>query len=380
MKLSLVTETFPPEVNGVALTNCRLARSLSRNEHQVELVRPKPAAHAPAGDGWQAHEVHVPGWPMPFYPGLRLGQFCPRRLVQHWRVHAPDAVHIATEGPLGLAALLAAGHLGIPVTSTFHTNFQSYCRHYYLPFLRARALRYMRWFHNQCALTFVPTTELLGELERLGFERLQHLGRGVDRRLFHPSRRSAELRRQWGAGNGAPVILCVSRVAREKNLPLVLEAFVEVKRAVPDARMVIVGDGPVLPKLRRRFPQAHYAGMRLGEELAIHYASADLFFFASTTETFGNVVLEAMASGLVVLTYDYAAGRQYVRHLQSGVLVPYDQPGLFKQEARRLLELKDRWSAMAEAARRATSAAPWAGVVQRFEAALRLQAGVAQSA
>lgn len=371
VRISLVTETFPPEINGVALTNFRLVGNLRRKGHDVELIRPQPRRSAIRGYWRVDREFRVAGLPLPFYPGMRVGSFCRKRLLCRWTTNRPEIVHIATEGPLGLAALLAARQLRIPVTSTFHTNFQQYCCHYRVGFLRSQVLRYLRWFHNQCATTLVPTPDLSEHLENLGFLRLQHLGRGVDRELFNPARRSPELRRKWGAGTGAPVVLCVSRMAREKNLPLVLQTFLRFKEHAPHSRMVMVGDGPFLPSLRHRFPQAHYAGMRFDEDLAAHYASADLFFFASVTETFGNVILEAMASGLVVLSYDYAAGRRFIQHRRSGMLAPYDQADLFQQTARELLHDRNSWPLMAEAARERTSEAPWTSVVDQFEATLR---------
>lgn len=370
MKLSLVTETFPPEINGVSLTNYRLAHNLIRGGHDLELIRPAPRAAGFDGSSAKLRELRVRGWPILLYPSMQIGHFSRARLLAQWRVHRPDVVHIATEGPLGLGALLAARRLKIPVTSTFHTNFHAYCRDYHLGFLRSPVLRYLQWFHNQCAATFVPTLDLLAHLEQAGFKGLLHLGRGVDRQLFHPSRRSSELRKQWRAGEEIPVLLCVSRVAREKNFPLVLESFLELRKRTPRIRMVVVGDGPFLPALRRRFPEAHFAGMRFDEDLAAHYASADLFLFASATETFGNVVLEAMASGLVVLTYNYAAGRQHIEHLQSGILVPFDQPELFKEAARQLFDNRQVWPSLASAARDATGRACWKDVTARFEQAL----------
>jgi glycosyltransferase involved in cell wall biosynthesis len=373
VRLTLVTETFPPEINGVALTNYRLARALGRNGHDIELVRPLSnrgdLQPEPVGDSF-----YVRGWPVPFYRGVLLGQFCPQRLLRRWQDHRPEVVHIATEGPLGLAALIAASRLGIPVTSTFHTSFHIYCRHYGVPFLTSYALRYLRWFHNRCVLTFVPTADLLMQLGRTGFKRLELLGRGVDRDLFHPNRRSAQLRKTWGAADHTPVILSVGRLAREKNLPLILEAFTEIQRIRPEARMVVVGDGPMSTHLRCRFPHACYPGLRLDEDLATHYASADLFFFSSTTETFGNVVLEAMASGLAVLSYDYAAAAQHIQHGRSGILVPFNRPQLFRDAATRLVGQVPLWSALGRAARAATERVPWDFVTERFERALCLHA------
>jgi glycosyltransferase involved in cell wall biosynthesis len=288
----------------------------------------------------------------------------------------PDLVHVATEGPLGLAALWAARQLELPVTSSFHTNFHHYSGHYGAKALQRGLLSFLRWFHNASKLTLVPTAQMSAELAEAGFERLGVMSRGVDTQLFDPARRSSELRATWGAGPATPVLAYVGRLAAEKNLGLAVEAFRDVQRAVPDAKFVLVGDGPERGPLARQSPEFHYAGMRRGEDLATHYASADLFLFPSTTETFGNVVTEALASGLVVLAYDYAATREHVRDGVNGFAVPFDEAAAFRRAAVAALRRRSEWAGLRAAARETALGLTWATIVERFERQISEAAGL----
>lgn len=319
LTVALVTETYLPEVNGVAMTLGRLANGLAARGHRVRIVRPRQK-HETTGrltDG----QLLTPGLPIPRYPELRFGLPAGERLRAAWQEKRPDIVHIATEGPLGFSALAIARSLEIPVVSTFHTNFHAYSRHYGIGWLRRSIERYLRWFHNRTAATLVPTRELADELTRLGFRDVGILSRGVDTELFNPARRAEALRAAWGAGPEDPVCIVVGRLAPEKNLELACAAFAAVRTDHPQARMVCVGDGPLAEALARRHPEVHFSGVRRGEELAAHYASADLFLFPSLTETFGNVVSEALASGLPVVAFDHAAAGDLIGNGYNGLLV-----------------------------------------------------------
>jgi glycosyltransferase involved in cell wall biosynthesis len=303
MRLSVVTETWPPEINGVSLTLSKLVQGLCARNHQVQ-------------------EVLMRGMPIPRYPQLKLGLPGKRALIQAWTLKRPDLVHIATEGPLGWSALQAARRLRLPVTSDFRTNFHAYSQHYGVGWLRKPIVAYLRKFHNLTRLTMVPTQALRTELMAGGFQNVQVVARGVDTQLFRPDRRSGDLRAQWGATAESLVLLVVGRLAAEKNLDMVLRAFEAMRTAHPDVKLVFVGDGPLRESLRQRCPQAVFAGMQRHQELAAYYASADLFLFPSLTETFGNVTIEALASGLPVLAFDTAAAADWVRHEDNGWLVP----------------------------------------------------------
>ena len=374
MRIAVVTETFPPEVNGVARTLWQLVSGLARRGHEVEVVRPDQREREGERPAEEWHEVLMAGVPIPVYEGLRFGLPAPRKLLRRWRGTStrPDVVHIATEGPLGLSAQWAARRLGVPVSTTFHTNFHDYGRFYGLGGLRRLGGAYLRWFHNRASCTLVPAQDARERLEVDGFERVGILTRGVDTGLFRPDRRDAELRRSWGAGPNDLVVVFVSRLAEEKNPKLAAAAFAEVKRLVPRSRCVAVGDGPARRQMKELVPHLHFCGMRRGPDLAAHYASADLFLFPSLTETFGNVVLEGMASGLATVAFDYAAAGMLMRHGVNGFKVPVSvngsSSGLFLEAVREvacrpLRELREIGRRASAVAREQT----WDRIVQDFE-------------
>ncbi|MBN8511105.1 MAG: glycosyltransferase, partial [Burkholderiales bacterium] len=268
LRIAFVTETYPPEINGVATTTAQLVDGLLGRRHHVQLVRPRQCAADVGGGLGRLQELLVPGLPIPGYPHLRMGLPCRRRLEQRWSRARPDVVHVATEGPLGWAALQAARRLAIPVTSDFRTNFHAYSAHYGVGWLQRPIVAYLRRFHNQAACTLVPTEALRRELEAAGFERVQVVPRGVDTVHFSPARRSEALRRSWGAGPDDVVLGCVGRLAVEKNLGVVVAAYREVRRALPSARLVFVGDGPQRAQLQAACAEARFAGARSGDDLA----------------------------------------------------------------------------------------------------------------
>jgi glycosyltransferase involved in cell wall biosynthesis len=292
------------------------------------------------------------------------------RLRELWCERRPDVVHIATEGPLGWAALLVARQLQLPVTSDFRTNFHTYTRHYRLGWLAKPIAALLRAMHNRTDCTMVPTAALRADLTALGFQRLEVVGRGVDAQLFDPAKRSAALRAQWGVGADDLVLACVGRLAAEKNLELALRAFEGVRVARPGARLLFVGDGPLRASLQARCPQALFAGLRRGDDLAAHYASSDLLLFPSLTETYGNVTTEAMASGLPVVAFACAAAQQLIEPGVDGCLAPIDDEQAFIRAAHALCVDAAARSAMGRAARAKALRHDWHGVVARFEAVL----------
>ncbi|WP_137821747.1 glycosyltransferase family 1 protein [Pseudomonas sp. D(2018)] len=365
--ISLISETFLPEVNGVANTLGRLCDGLRAAGHRLQLVRPRQSCD---NDRRSDDDLMlIRGWPLPGYPGLQWGQSCLHKLLRRWRQRKPDVLYIATEGPLGFSALRAARRLGIPVVSGFHTNFQQYTGHYGAGLLTRLLTNYLRWFHNATRLTLVPSVSQLQDLTRRGFERLQLLSRGVDGQLFNPARRCPDLRAQWGLGEQDIAVIHVGRLAVEKNLGLLGETFQRLQQRYPQRRLklVVVGDGPQRLPLQRALPDALFCGVQRGEELARHYASGDLFLFPSLSETFGNVVLEALASGLAVVAFDQAAAAQHIRHGHNGALALPDEPNSFIEAATWLLEDPECLRRVRLNARMHAGRQGWEAIVQQFE-------------
>lgn len=369
LHIALVSETFPPEVNGVANTLGRLCQGLRERGHRLQLVRPRQADDTAPNDD---QLLLTRGWPLPGYAGLQWGQSSLHKLLRRWQRNRPDVLYIATEGPLGLSALRAARRLGIPVVSGFHTNFQQYSDHYGFGLLTRLLTGYLRWFHNRSRLTLVPSPSQRLELQRRGFERLELLARGVDGQLFHPARRSAALRAEWGLGEDEIAVLHVGRLAAEKNLQLLTRAFRQLQRDLPQQRLrlVLVGDGPLRAQLQAELPEALFCGVQRGEALAAHYASGDLFLFPSLSETFGNVVLEALASGLAVVAFDQAAAAQHIRHGHNGALATPGDEAAFIESARWLLEDPESLRRVRLNARQHAGKQGWPAIVERFESLL----------
>jgi glycosyltransferase involved in cell wall biosynthesis len=365
----VVTETYPPEVNGVAHTLGHLVHGLRERGHHVSLVHPR----RPHVEGRSGVDVLgttlVAGVAAPGYPGVRIGLPARGLVTARWSRHRPDAVYVATPGPLGWSAIGVARRLRIPVVSGFHTNFHRYAGHYHAGWLRALVTHGLRRFHNATTATLVATDDLREELAAGGFRNLHVLGRGVDTHLFAPGRRSTALRAVWGAGDDDRVAVHVGRIAAEKNLGLAVEAYRALRHVGAAHRLVIVGDGPQREALQRAHPDLVFTGMQSGEALAAHYASADLFLFPSETETFGNVVLEAMASGVALVAYDYAAARVHVTDGATGGLAPLGDPAAFVQRALALARSPEL-PALRRRARAAALDVAWPRVVHRFETLL----------
>ena len=365
-----MTETFPPEVNGVAMTFGQIATELGRRGHEVTVCRPRRNDLTTAEPSPSFSEVAFPGMPIPGYPLLRLGLPAASALRRLWRADRPDLVHVVTEGPLGSSAISVARALGVPVTSSFHTNFHSYANAYGIGPLRQLILAWLRRCHNRTRRTFVPTAELCTQLTSLGFRDLGVLSRGVDLRHFDPSRRSRDLRAEWGARPEDPVVIHVGRMAAEKNYPLLFQVYAAMRAANPRLRFVLAGDGPLKRRLVRENPEFHFAGFFSREEIGRYYASADIYIHASLTETFGNVLTEAMASGLAVAGFDYAAARQFVRDGENGLAVPLGRPESLIDAGVRLATDPALRERLRRTARRDLEPQSWEKVVGRFEADL----------
>jgi glycosyltransferase involved in cell wall biosynthesis len=370
LQIALVTETYLPEVNGVAITIGRMVHGLRQRGHRLHMIRPRQHKQDVAARQDNYEETLVSGMPIPGYPELKSGLPARGLLLRLWKQHRPDIVHIATEGPLGWTALSAARKLNIPVSTDFHTNFHSYTQHYGIGLLKRPIAAYLRHFHNKAACTLVPTVALQQQLEFEGYKNVLVVSRGVDTGLFHPAKRSDELRATWGAGEKTPVVLIVSRIAPEKNLHVVIKAFEQMRQIHPLAKLVMVGDGPARAELQKKHPHVIFAGMQTGKPLAQHYASGDIFLYPSLTETYGNVTVEAMASGLATVAYDYAAARQHIRHDMNGLLVPFADTDEFIKQAKALITDMARVHRLRHAGRQTVESLTWEHIMGQMESVL----------
>lgn len=324
LRIAVVTETWPPEVNGVAVTLSKLIHHLGHRHHSIQLIRPRQNKQDEGLEeaGWS--ELLLRGFPIPRYPQLKLGLPSKKALIQAWSTRRPDLVHIATEGPLSWSALQAAHVLRLPVTSDFRTNFHSYCQHYGVAWLTKPILAYLRKFHNRTAFTMVPTTAMKRQLEGMGFKNLQVVARGIDTQLFHPDKRSDVMRQSWHVKPETIVLLSVGRLAAEKNLNLSIDTYQALKASGRNVKMVFAGDGPLRAMTENKCPDALFMGMCTHDQLATLYASADLLLFPSLTETFGNVTLESLACATPVLAFDCAAAGEFITHKTNGWLAHCD--------------------------------------------------------
>ncbi|MDO1528608.1 glycosyltransferase family 1 protein [Fulvimonas sp. R45] len=373
MRIGIISETWPPEINGVALTVHGLAVGLAARGHGIDLVRPRQPQPGAGADGMD--EMLTRGFALPHYPGVRLGLPATRALRHRWERQRPDVVYIATEGPLGGSALRVARRLGIPAATGFHTRFDHYAGHYGLGWATPLVRAYLRRFHRRAAATLVPTAALGAELATLGVDNVRLLRRAVDTRLFHPDRRDPVLRARWGAGEDTPVVLYLGRIAAEKNLALAVRAFEALRQEAPAARFVWVGDGPERAALQAAHPDYVFTGMQVGEALARHVASADLFPFPSLSETFGNVVLEALAAGVALVAFDTGAAHEHLRDGVGGARIAPGDADAFVRATVRLGANPARLRRMRRAARGSMAQLSPDAVVREFETLLHELAG-----
>ena len=361
MRITLVTETFAPQVNGVSRTLGQLVRVLRASGDVVQVIHPDYGE--PSTD---AHAVAVPSVPLPFYSELLLpippfGHAC--NAIDEF---GPELVHVATEATLGHAALRHALDRKIPIVSSFHTNFDQYAGHYGMGWVKGPIWRYLRWFHNSTRETYAPSRATIADLAAKGLERLVLWPRGVDGTAFRPDRaRRDSLRSELGFAPDAVVVGHVSRIAAEKNVGYLGEALAILESQRPLARVLIVGDGPARGELESKLgANARFAGYRTGDDLADHYAACDLFAFASLTETFGNVVLEAMASGLPVVAVNSGGPGEIIQPGLTGVLIQPDAPpSTFADALIRLVDDAEERSEIAASARAYALTQTWDAIM-----------------
>jgi glycosyltransferase involved in cell wall biosynthesis len=334
MKIAYFTESLPPLTDGVARTFTRLAETLNARKMDFRFFAPVVPMEA---EPWRGRVIHVPSVPFPLYRYYRVGIPNPFRLDAILNRFRPDLIQVAAPTPMGIYAQNYAQHRRIPCVSSYHTHFVDYFPYYRFKWAEDWGWDFMRWFYNRSRFVFAPTQNTIQELEKRGFKGLQLWPRGIDRERFSPRFRSPALRKKLGVGKDK-LLLFVGRMVQEKGLDELCEAALLLRKKGYRFHLAFAGDGPYRKVMEKRLPQAHYFGFIQGKELSELYASSDLFVFPSTTETFGNVVLEAFASGLPAVAADQGGSADLVRPGVNGLLAKPLDGRDFSQKIRNLLD------------------------------------------
>lgn len=358
LRLAIFSDTYPPQVNGVARTLQRLTRAVEARGGAVQIVT--------VADPDARIEPQVERWPsVPFwaYPQLRMAAPERRRaldLMDRWK---PTLIHSATEFGVGLGGLVAAHETRVPFVSSYHTHFTAYLRHYHLTALDVIGWPFLRWFHNAGLRTFAPSEMVRRELEANGFTNTRVWTRGVDHARFNPSFRSAEWRARCGADSDTVLVVYVGRLAPEKGIDVALEGMRQVMaRYGKRVAFALAGDGPADVRCRATAPEGTYfAGQLGGDDLSAFYASADVFVFPSTTETFGNVVLEAMASGLAVVAPDWGATTE-LASTETALQFPAHDAAALAERVGRLIDDAELRRTLAARAYATAASRTWDGI------------------
>ncbi|AMW79808.1 glycosyl transferase [Acinetobacter sp. TGL-Y2] len=369
LKIAIVTETWPPELNGVALSLLQICKGLQRLGHKILLIRPDQKQKCL--DFAPNKECLVTGQVIPKYTQMQFGWPQYRKVSKAFDEFMPDIVHVVTEGPLGLAVLQSAKSKNIPISSGFHSAFQDFSRFYDLAFLVKPIQHYLKWFHNNTQLTCVPSQDTAQAILDFGVTcPIEVIKTGVDVEKFSPVFKSSAQRRKWGACENTTVMLYVGRISPEKEIQLLIDTYISMRRE-PERKLklVIVGEGPDRVRLEKYSQTAGviFTGSLTGNVLAEVFASADVFVFASQVETFGNVILEAMASALPVVAYDYAAAKLHL-DANTAWLCPLGQKQNFIQNMQQLPNNKTL-HAMGQQAMKNVQSVGWNHCVQQLEQA-----------
>jgi glycosyltransferase involved in cell wall biosynthesis len=372
LRIALFSEVYWPMVSGVGVTLLRLTEALQRRGHQVR-VYSATYALPPGGDRPEVHRS--PSVPFFLYPDVQWAFPRLRDVVDDLSRFRPDVVHVATEFSLGIAGVKAARQLGIPIVASAHTDYDQYAVRYGVPWALRAGWHYLRWFYGQAHRVLCPSRIYEEHLHSRGVTHTGVWSRGVDPDEFHPRFRSEAYRERFGVGPGDLLVTYIGRIAREKNLELLLRAWEALVGSRAGAQLVLVGRGPLEEDIRRReLPGVHVTGLMKGRELAEAYASADLFTFPSPTETFGNSLLEAMGSGLPSLVAAAGGVLEFAEHGHNAWLVaPNSTEGITDGLARLLGDAALR-RRLVEGALQTAAERRWDGVYDQLVADYRAAA------
>lgn len=334
LKVALFTGNYNHIRDGVSLTLNRWVQFLLNQGADVLIFGPAVKKPVLSHNGTL---ITVPSVKMPGRPEYRITTGFPHSQRKELADFNPDIVHLATPDLLGYKALKWAEKHRKPVVSSYHTHFTSYLKYYHLNILEPLGWAYLRWFYQNCKQVYVPTQSMIDELRQNGINRgLRIWARGVDTKLFHPSKKSEQWREKMGFGRDDIVVTFVSRLVWEKNLKLFADVVKKLENREQSVRSLVVGNGPAMAELEKMLSNTVFTGFLQGESLAVAYASSDVFFFPSDTETFGNVTLEAMASGLPCVVANASGSRSLVEHEKNGFLASVEKQDQFYEYVKKL--------------------------------------------
>lgn len=357
LRVAIFTGNYNHIRDGVSLTLNRLVAHLEKRNVPVIVYGPTSDEPAIQHNG---EFISVPSIPMPGRPEYRVTIGFPQEAQKRLREFDPTLIHIATPDLLGFRSMRFAQMNKIQIVSSYHTHFTSYLKYYNMEMLEVLGWKYLSWFYSQCKHIYVPSSSMADELRehQIG-DGLRIWARGVDIDLFSPIRRSMEWRRKMGIEDDQVIVTFVSRLVWEKDLQTVVDTLKKLYPKYPNLKVMIVGDGPAKNELMHMMPQAVFTGFLSGEELATAYASSDIFFFPSDTETFGNVTLEAMSSGVPAVVADATGSKSLVEHGVNGLLCPPKKTVLFAQAIGQLIEDPITRLKMSEVARQKALPYSW---------------------
>lgn len=335
-RIAIYAATFVPNKDGVAKTLHELVKTIGESGHVMSIW----SSDVPENEA-RSYGIHrTPSLPVFAYPAYRFGFFRPKnkRELDDFK---PDLIHISTPDIAGLGFLRYGRKNGIPVSSVFHTDFPSYLRFYHIGFLGAPLWYYLRKFYNGCDIVLAPTREIMTKLGNMGIRRTDIWSRGIHLDRYNPSKRSQDFRQRLGIGDET-VIMFSGRFVNYKGTDVVVSVYERMmKHHAGQVRFLMIGSGPEEARLRKSMPEAIFTGYLIGEELYRAYASSDIFLFPSTTETFGNVVLEAMASGVPCVVSDKGGCQELIKDSGGGLISRSDDANSFYDNCKKLLDRKE---------------------------------------
>ncbi|KKI88855.1 glycosyl transferase [Bacillus sp. SA1-12] len=371
MRIAIFTDTFAPDVNGVARTLKRFTDYLEKNGIEFRVFAPVSTNESL----FSSHIHRFASLPFFLYPECRLALPNMLQVKAELQRFKPDLIHVATPFNIGLCGLHYAKKLNIPIVGSYHTDFDQYLEYYDLQFLSKFLWKYMHWFHKPLKKIFVPSNETMEQLKRKGFSNIRIWGRGVDCSLFHPRYSKKQIREEYGIKEKF-IFSYVGRLAPEKDIETLMTISLQLPDEVKNqVHWLIVGDGPSKEEMVKRAPvNMTFAGYLSGENLAKIYASSDLFIFPSPTETFGNVVLEALAAGTPVIAANSGGVKNIIKHEATGYLCDPKNADQFIQAIIHLLNHHALRLKMGDAARSYALSQTWEqifdGLIKEYEDAL----------